>query len=175
MAEIQKVIFTVDDNEINLASCNQILKPYYTVYPILSAEKMFKLMEKIKPDLILLDIEMPGMNGFEAAKILKENNDTKEIPLVFLSAVTDAASEAAGISMGILDYIHKPFVSTMLLRRIEIYFSLLDQKKILEEVQKSLNKIIDLANESGHAEQNIKIILDLSKNLLAALNENPQK
>ena len=170
MAKIQKVIFIVDDNEINLASCNQILKPYYKVYPVLSAPKMFKLIEKIKPDLILLDIEMPQMDGFEAAKILKEKEDTKDIPLVFLSAVTDAAGEAAGMSLGILDYIHKPFVSTMLLRRIGIYFSLIDRKKMLEKVQKSLNKIIDLAKESGQAEQKGKI-LEMSKNLLADLNE----
>lgn len=117
----QKTIIVVDDNNANLVACKKILKPYYEVYPVPSAAKMFDLMEHVKPDLILLDVDMPDMNGYEAAGKLKQNNAFKEIPIIFLSGRDDATSEMFGLNMGAKDYIHKPFVSEMLLKRIEIH------------------------------------------------------
>jgi putative two-component system response regulator len=75
MTEEQKKIILVDDNDANLTACKKILKPYYAVYPVLSAEKMFDLLEHITPDLILLDVEMPDMNGYDAARTLKNTEE----------------------------------------------------------------------------------------------------
>jgi len=142
MADEQKVIVVVDDNNANLIACKNILKPHYTVYPAPSTEKMFELLQNIKPDLILMDVEMPGTDGYEAARMLKGNETYKEIPLIFLSARSDAKSEMEGFELGALDYIHKPFFSALLLRRIEIYLSLVDYKKTTEEQKKTIEKIV---------------------------------
>ena len=72
MAGKKKIIIAVDDNNLNLTICKKILKPLYEVYAVPSVAKMFKMMEHIKPDLILMDVEMPDINGYEAARMLKE-------------------------------------------------------------------------------------------------------
>ena len=114
----RKTIIVVDDNNVNLVICKTILKPFYTVYSAVSAAKMFKLMGHIKPDLILLDVEMPDINGYEAARMLKEKADFSEIPLIFLTARNDPVSEKVGLNLGAADYISKPIDSGQLIERI---------------------------------------------------------
>jgi len=115
---LEKKIFVIDDNEANLTACKNVLKPFYTVFPIPSAAKMFDLLRHVKPDLILLDVEMPEMDGYEAAGILKKDDAWKGIPLLFLSGRTDDASEKKGLDLGALEFIQKPIVSSVLLDRI---------------------------------------------------------
>ena len=177
MTKNKKIIFTVDDNDSNLTACNQVLKSYYAVYPIQSAAKMFSLLEHIKPDLILLDVEMPEMNGLETIKILKEKKETKEIPVVFLSAITDASSEAEGMKLGALDYLHKPIISALLLQRVKIYLHLIEAKKMLEEKNKAFLQISQNFKQSiketigkvGSVSENE--ILKMLKKLLASCDE----
>jgi len=142
MADEQKIIVVVDDNNANLIACKNILKPHYSVYPAPSTERLFELLQNIKPDLILMDVEMPGTDGHETARMLKNNEAFSEIPLIFLSARSDAKSEMEGLNLGALDYIHKPFFSALLLRRIEIHLSLVDYKKTIEEQGKTIEKMI---------------------------------
>jgi len=144
MTEIQKKIFVVDDNETTLTACKQILKPHYEVFPIPSATKMFELLEHVVPDIILLDVSMPDMDGYEAAVRLKKEDRYKSVPIIFLSARIDPKSEMLGLSAGALDYIHKPFVSELLLRRLDIYLSMMDYQKILEERSKSIEELLEL-------------------------------
>ena len=129
MTKDQKIIIVVDDNNSNLTASKEILKPYYVVYPVLSAAKMFDLLEHITPDIILLDVEMPEMNGYEAARKLKGSDAYKNIPLIFLSAHNDPAEEVEGLNLGALDFINKPFVAALLLKKLEIFLSLLDCQK----------------------------------------------
>ena len=123
MPRERKKIILVDDNNTNLVACKKILKPFYEIFPTPSAEKMFKLMEHVMPDLILLDVEMPEINGYEAARMLKAKENFKHIPIIFLSARDDPVSEQFGLNLGALDYIHKPVVSSELLSRIEEHLS----------------------------------------------------
>jgi putative two-component system response regulator len=123
MTKKREKIILVDDNNTNLTAYKNILKPFYEVYPAPSAAKMLKLMENVIPDLILLDVEMPDMNGYEAASMLKNNAAFCNIPIIFLSARDDPVSEKFGLNLGALDYIHKPIVSSVLLSKIENYFS----------------------------------------------------
>jgi len=143
MTKPQKKIFIVDDNNANLTACKYILKPYYEVFPSPSVEKMFDLLEHIIPDLIMLDVNMPEINGYEAAGMLKKNDAYKEIPIIFLTARVDPKSEISGLNMGALDYIHKPFVSELLLRRIDIHLSMIDYKRTLEERNKSIEELLE--------------------------------
>ena len=123
MAEKRKTIIAVDDNNTTLVACKKILKPLYEVYPATSASRMFKLMEHIIPDLILLDVEMPDINGYEAARMLKEETAFREIPIIFLTARDDPVSEKIGFNLGAADYIPKPVVSDQLIERIEKLYS----------------------------------------------------
>jgi len=116
---MKKKIFIVDDNEVSLLAAEAVLEEKYEVLTMLSAKEMFSLLEKIQPDLILLDIEMPEMNGFEAMKELKSLDSVCDIPVIFLTGLHDAACEAFGIELGAVDFIMKPFSAPVLLNRIK--------------------------------------------------------
>jgi len=123
---MQKTVFLVDDNATNLTVAEEALVSYYRVVALSSAIRMFTALEKFKPDLILLDIEMPEMSGFEAMKKLKASDLYAEIPVIFLTSRTDPASEAHGIELGAVDFILKPFSKPVLLNRIKNHLQLDD-------------------------------------------------
>ena len=114
-----KTIFIVDDNDTNLMAAKTALDGVYKAFALPSAARMFKLAEKIMPDLILLDIDMPEMDGFEAIQVLKSDNNLKSIPVIFLTAKDDEAMEIRGLEMGALDFVKKPFSAPVLIERIE--------------------------------------------------------
>jgi len=118
MTREKKTIIAVDDNSVNLIIYKKTLKTHYAVYTASSVTRMFKIMEHIKPDLILLDVEMPDTNGYEAARMLKEDAAFREIPLIFLTSRDDPVSEKIGFNLGAADYISKPVVSDQLIERI---------------------------------------------------------
>ena len=115
---MQKTIFVVDDNLTNLLMAENALEKQYLVITLSSASKMFKALERIHPDLILLDIEMPEMDGFEAIRRLKTNDSYANIPVIFLTAHDESNIEARGIELGAVDFIIKPFSDPVLLNRI---------------------------------------------------------
>ena len=121
---MKKTVFVVDDNDTNLSKANDALKGQYRVLTLPSAAKMFVLLEKIKPDLILLDIEMPEMDGFEALQRLKDNPQQADIPVIFLTSMTDASVEARGFQMGVIDFIAKPFSAPVLINRIKTHLDI---------------------------------------------------
>jgi len=123
MGNERKKIIVVDDNVENLTALKNTLKEKYDVFPSPSALKMFDILKHIKPDLILLDVEMPEMNGYEAAGKLKGDAQFKEIPIMFLTSMNDEESKKKGLELGAIDYIHKPFDATSLLQRLETHFS----------------------------------------------------
>ncbi|MCL2718821.1 MAG: response regulator [Lachnospiraceae bacterium] len=133
-----KKIIIVDDNAANLSVGRNLLKTYYEVYPAPSAAKLFNIMDKIIPDLILLDVNMPEMNGYEAIKKLKADSRFAEIPVIFLTAKNDEESELEGFDLGAADYITKPFSGPLLLRRIANQLLLEQQKQDLLESQAAL-------------------------------------
>ena len=174
MADEQKIIVVVDDNNANLIACKNILKPHYVVYPAPSTERMFELLENIRPDLILMDVEMPGTDGYEAARMLKASETFKEIPLIFLSARSDAKSEMEGFGLGALDYIHKPFFSALLLRRIEIYLSLIDHKKTIAEREKTIEKILSGINKAAKIHPEIiEYLIDIPELKIQEVTHDP--
>jgi putative two-component system response regulator len=114
-----KTILVVDDSTTNLAIAEEALTDHFNVLTFSSAEKMFPALQKITPDLILMDIEMPGMTGFEAMMQLKANDSYSKIPVVFLTALNDAANKAFGIELGAAGFITKPFSADELLNQIK--------------------------------------------------------
>jgi putative two-component system response regulator len=137
-----KVIFLVDDNEANLAIGMEMLKGRYVVYPVSSALTMFELLAHVSPDLILLDIAMPEMDGYEAIRKLKADSAWQDIPVIFLTAMADEDSELDGLSLGAIDYVSKPFSAPLLLRRIENHLLTQAQKKQLKEMNENLGDLV---------------------------------
>jgi len=121
---MKKTIYIVDDNDTNLTAVKEAIKTQYRVITLSSAAKMFSLIEKVMPDLILLDIKMPEMDGFEALSRLKANPAQADIPVIFLTSATDAALEARGFQMGAIDFITKPFSEPVLLNRIKTHLNI---------------------------------------------------
>jgi len=117
-------IFVVDDSDTNLSMAEAVLEDQYSVMTMPSALKMFSLLEKITPDLILLDIEMPDMDGFEALKKLKTNIKWDHIPVIFLTGRNDPAVEVRGFELGAVDFITKPFSAPVLLNRIRTHLNI---------------------------------------------------
>jgi len=116
-----KTIFIVDDNDVNLATAAKSLSKHYRVYTLPSAYAMFELLENIVPDMILLDVLMPEMDGFKALQLLKNNEKFSGIPVLFLSGRNDVVTEAHGLKLGALDFVAKPFSEADLLKRIKTH------------------------------------------------------
>jgi Response regulator containing a CheY-like receiver domain and an HD-GYP domain len=114
-------IFIVDDSDTNLATAEEALEDDFNVMTMPSALKMFSLLEKVTPNLILLDIEMPEMNGFEALEKLKSSASQANIPVIILTGTVDASIEKRGSSMGAVDIISKPFSKPVLLEKIKAH------------------------------------------------------
>ena len=138
MSSSRSTIILVDDNLTNLTVGKNMLKTFYQVIPVLSANAMFGTLEEIIPDLILLDIEMPEMNGYEAIQKLKADIRYADIPIICLTAKGDADSELEGLDLGAADYVTKPFFAPLLLKRIARELQIVDQKKKLLETQAAL-------------------------------------
>jgi len=119
-----KTIFIVDDNDVNLSTAAKALSAQYRVFTLPSAAAMFELLDSVVPDLILLDILMPEMDGFQAMSLLKKDPRYSDIPVLFLSGRNDAATEAHGFEMGAVDFISKPFSEPVMLNRIKTHLDI---------------------------------------------------
>jgi len=117
--EARPVILAVDDTPENLDVVKGLLTPKFIVKAAVNGMMALKIVEKQPPHLILLDIRMPGMDGFEVCRKLKENDASAAIPVIFLTGESDAASEADAIEAGAAGYITKPIDPAALLTSIE--------------------------------------------------------
>ncbi|MDR2546243.1 MAG: response regulator [Lachnospiraceae bacterium] len=122
---MSKTIFVVDDNDSNLLVAEAALEEHHRIFTMSSAARMFVMLEKIKPDLILLDVKMPGMDGIEALRRLKKNPLYEDIAVMFLTGVSDTSEEAAkGFELGAIDFVTKPYSPTVLLNRIRTHLDI---------------------------------------------------
>ena len=123
----KKIIMVVDDTPSNLQYAMEVLSELYKVVPVKSGEAALSAIQKITPDLILLDIEMPEMDGFETISKIKSNEKYAKIPVIFLTSHTDKENEIRGFNEGAVDFIMKPFVPEIMLVRIatQLQFSCL--------------------------------------------------
>jgi putative two-component system response regulator len=157
------LIVIVDDNPANLKIGKNILAERYATATAPSAEKLFNILENNHPAMILLDIDMPEMNGYEAIKVLKSKSETADIPVIFLTARTELDDEITGFSMGAIDYITKPFQPLILLKRIEVQLLIATQQKSLEEYATKLEQMVKEKTQDIYDLQNalLKTIAEL--------------
>ncbi|MCL2138348.1 MAG: response regulator [Treponema sp.] len=138
MSFMREKIFLVDDNQANLDQGGSILRTFYEVFPAQSAIRLFEMLNKVIPNLILLDIKMPEMDGYEAIKKLKADERYKNIPVIFLTSKNDPTSEVTGFDLGAADYVYKPFSAPILLKRIDKELLYEKQRKDLLETHEKL-------------------------------------
>ena len=137
------VILIVDDSKKNIQLLKgQLHSQGYTVAAADNGNAVFDIIDKVLPDLILLDIMMPGMNGFEVCKHLKKDSATKDIPVIFLTGQDDIGSLYKGYEVGAVDYLTKPFSAAELSMRIKTHLKLRDTNKKLEEINKQLKEAV---------------------------------
>ncbi|MDR1665073.1 MAG: response regulator [Clostridiales bacterium] len=141
MRERDRIILVDDDMTILNIGKNTLIDKY-DVFTIPSGEKLFKILERVKPKMILLDVEMPGLNGYEIIKKLKADPVTAPIPVIFLTAKSDSDSELIGLSLGAIDYISKPFSPPLLLKRIEVHLLVEEQKNELKDYNENLEQMV---------------------------------
>lgn len=120
----RKLILIVDDTPTNVSVVSGLLKDSYRTKVATNGERALAIVSgPEKPDLILLDVTMPDMDGFEVCRRLKANPDTREIPIIFLTARTDYVDEIKGFEAGAVDYIHKPFSAPIVLARVKTHLA----------------------------------------------------
>jgi CheY-like chemotaxis protein len=131
----KKLILLVDDTPANIHVAREILKD---LYKIRIATSGMKALEAVKmtppPNLILLDIMMPGMDGYEVCARLKADLNTRDIPVIFLTALSQPEEETRGFAVGAVDYIHKPFSPPVVLARVHTHLTLSEDREQLIDV-----------------------------------------
>ncbi|MHB1349559.1 MAG: response regulator [Desulfobulbaceae bacterium] len=148
-------ILIVDDSRINLEVLDGLLKSSYQVYLAQDGRKALELAREIQPDLVLLDVMMPGMDGFEVCRMLKGEPRMEQVPVIFLTALADTRHKTKGFSLGAVDYIPKPFDALEVQSRIRTHLSLRrstlelrNQNLILEQKVQERTREIALTQEA---------------------------
>ena len=146
----QKILIA-DDERFNLNILVDILKPDYKVIVAKDGKQALKRAESNPPDLILLDIMMPEMDGYEVCKNLKENEQTKDIPVIFITAMKEAGDEARGFDLGAVDYITKPFQAAIVMARVKAQLKMKWQADMLRQMA-SIDGLTEIPNRQKFEE-----------------------
>ena len=124
-APYQGRILVVDDTSANIQAVTAILREHgYQISVATNGRQALSVLERVRPDLILLDVLMPEMDGFEACRRIKHNPAYQDIPIIFLTAKTDATDIVRGFELGAVDYVPKPFNAYELLARVNTHLTL---------------------------------------------------
>jgi len=155
-----KIIY-VDDVSTSLLTLKRRLSGRHEVYPAESSKVMFKALEKITPDIILLDINMPGADGYETIEYLKADERYAHIPVVFFTSNNDKESVLKGLSLGAVDYIIKPFETSSLYECIEKHVAAARFEKVKEKEEDNKPRILAVDD-----------VVSILKTIKAALHNN---
>lgn len=163
-----KQILMVDDVATNLICAAEVLRQSYEVSTAKSGRQALLMLNEMEPDLIMLDINMPQMDGYEVFAKLQENPKWAKIPVVFLTAESDMTNEVKGLSMGAMDFIRKPFDPEVMKTRIDKIMSITEEKKALEGAANrdtltnlSTRKTLENFMESEDGKEGYFLLLDL--------------
>ena len=141
MKTAKKVLLIVDDRPENLDLLISFLeKCDFNIIVAISGEETFKRLEYVKPDILLLDIMMPGIDGFETCRRLKKDDRYNDIPVIFMSALSDTVDKVKGLEFGAVDYISKPFMPEEVLARINTHLQIQDLRKKLSASNRTLEE-----------------------------------
>ncbi len=167
MADSEQLkVLIVDDTPENIDVLGEILRPYYKRSVALDGEKALKIAKsETPPDLVLLDVMMPGIDGYEVCRRLKDDKRTSDIPVIFVTAKGEVNDETRGFELGAVDYITKPVSPPLVLARVKAHLELATARKAL----KNQNAVLeDMVEERTHE---IQITQDVTIEALASLAE----
>lgn len=151
---MKHTVLVIDDDIMNVQMAQGILQDEYRVATATSGADAFKLLDKIIPDLILLDVNMPEMDGFQVLEELKKREDTKKIPVIFLTAEQSADVETAALAAGAKDFVSKPFNPSVLMNRMKHSIDMQMYQQHLEHmVSTQIEAIIKYKNQINHIQQ----------------------
>jgi adenylate cyclase len=140
----KKLILLVDDTPANIQVVHNILKNSYTTRIATNGAKALDLAKASpQPDLILLDVMMPELDGYEVCSRLKLDPNTREIPIIFLTGKTEAEDETRGFELGAVDYIHKPFSPAVVQARVQTHLTLREARQQLAEEKRKVDSLLD--------------------------------
>jgi len=153
-----QTVLVVDDTLANIDILKEVLTPTYAIKIATSGELALKIIAKHPPDIILLDVMMPGMDGHEVCKYLKSNITTVNIPVIFVTAMAETHDEQVGFDLGAVDYITKPINPAIVIARVKAQLALADQhhacelmvQRRTEELAKSQKDAITMLGKAGH-------------------------
>jgi adenylate cyclase len=139
----KKLVLIVDDTPTNVAVVSGLLKDSFRTKVATNGEKALAIATGTdKPDLILLDVMMPGMDGYEVCRRLKDSPATRDIPIIFLTAKTEELDEEKGFDVGAVDYIHKPFSGPIVLARVRTQLALQEALIEAQEARKQADQLL---------------------------------
>ncbi len=138
-------LLIVDDEPINIHMLDAMLRADYDISAATNGEQALKRALTTPPDLILLDIQMPSMDGYEVCRRLRDNEHTRDIPIIFVTAKTDTSEEIRGLELGAVDYITKPFHPLIVRIRLKNHLELKQQRDLLNRLS-SLDGLTGIAN-----------------------------
>jgi PAS domain S-box-containing protein len=169
-------ILIVDDNPTNLEVLSEALtSEHFQVAVAIDGESALEQVQYLKPELILLDVMMPGIDGFETCRRLKENPDTMDIPIIFMTALSETESKVNGLSLGAVDYITKPFQHEEVLARIRVHLKLQDLTRTLQQQNQLLAESRDvLEHRVAERTQELNAIIDNLGDGLLVLDKHQQ-
>jgi putative two-component system response regulator len=130
--DVRRTLLLVDDESTNLQVLRHTLQAQYRLLFAKDGPTALSLVRKERPDLILLDIMMPGMSGYEVCETLKRDEDTRAIPVIFVTALSQVADEHKGLELGAVDYITKPFNPPVVQARVRTHLSLVQAEEVRE-------------------------------------------
>lgn len=134
-------ILLVDDNPVNLGVLFDYLTSLgFTVLIAQNGKMAFQILEADLPDIILLDVKMPGMDGFEVCRRLKQHDETKDIPVIFMTALSETADKISGFEVGGVDYITKPFQQEEVLARVKAHLTICQLQQDLQQKNQALEE-----------------------------------
>jgi len=150
MVDVQKEfsILIADDEKMNVDMLGGILSPMYNLLVSRNGSRAVELAKEHTPDLILLDVLMPDMTGFEVIKILKGDEKTVNIPVIFITGLSSAEDEARGFALGAVDYITKPFNKAVVKARVNTHLRIVDQMRIIKNIG-LIDPLTKIANRRG--------------------------
>jgi len=130
-------VLVVDDEKSNLMVLSSILSPEYTVYMTKNGATALEMADKYTPDIILLDVLMPDMSGFEVLSSLKASDKTQNIPVIFITGLDSVEDEEKGYDLGAADFIRKPFSAKIVKAKMRNQAIIVNQNRALERYAKS--------------------------------------